>query len=269
MLIGLHSTLRTTQAQGHDSNDMPPLETFQPDYSAPGFVGDEALQYDQLEGEQQQPRRRGRQPRQVVEAADAAAAAQAARAAQLAAAGPGADAAEAAGLGGAGAQLLVQQAAAAAAGAEELSEEDLLMGQEEPPGVWDYEAGGWALHWAKGVFCRAFAGGSSAATLVRALHVELSINCTVCISCMHCSLHPPPVTTAAGCSQPCITVPAFDQHNALNYTVICFARVCRPGASADHHRARPLDEPYAAGVAATKQGRGRLSHPMEQLGVHA
>ncbi|WIA40917.1 hypothetical protein OEZ86_004577 [Tetradesmus obliquus] len=131
----------THQAQGHDSNDMPPLETFQPDYSAPGFVGDEALQYDQLEGEQQQPRRRGRQPRQVVEAADAAAAAQAARAAQLAAAGPGADAAEAAGLGGAGAQLLVQQAAAAAAGAEELSEEDLLMGQEEPPGVWDYEAG--------------------------------------------------------------------------------------------------------------------------------
>jgi hypothetical protein len=119
---------------------MPPLETFQPDYSAPGFVGDEALQYEdqdlgQLDDVQQQPRRRGRQSRQAIEAADA----QAARAVQLAAAGPGAEAAAAAGVGGAGAQLLVQQAAAA--GAEDLSDEDLLMGQEEPPGVWDYEAG--------------------------------------------------------------------------------------------------------------------------------
>jgi hypothetical protein len=131
------------QAQGHDSNDMPPLETFQPDYSAPGFVGDEALQYDdadleQLEDAEPQPRRRGRQSKAAIEAADAQAAASQ-RAAQLAAAGPGANAAAAAGVGGAGAQLLVQQAAAA--GVEELSDDDLLMGQEEPPGVWDYEAG--------------------------------------------------------------------------------------------------------------------------------
>jgi hypothetical protein len=40
----------------------------------------------------------------------------------------------------------VQQAAAA--GAEDLSDEDLLMGQEEPPGVWDYEAGGRAVFFA-------------------------------------------------------------------------------------------------------------------------
>jgi hypothetical protein len=122
------------QAQGHDSNDMPPLETFQPDYSAPGFVGDEAMQYDdsnleQLEDAPQQPRKRGRQSKAATEAADAQMAA-AARAAQL----TGAEAAA----GGAGAQLLVQQAAAAV---EELNDDDLLMGQEEPPGVWDYEAG--------------------------------------------------------------------------------------------------------------------------------
>jgi hypothetical protein len=122
--------------QGHDSNTSPPLDTttaFLPDLEAAGFVGEEALAEMQ----------------QQLDAAEAAAAPAAASPMNLQAAVAAAQqqqqwplpaSRKAAGLGvllptqGTEGEQLVQQQ-----GEEE--EEELFPGGEEPPGLFDYEAG--------------------------------------------------------------------------------------------------------------------------------
>ncbi|KAF8062765.1 PAPS4 [Scenedesmus sp. PABB004] len=108
----------THQAQGHELTDQPPLDSFIAGLGAPGFVSDEAL--DDLAGpagQQQQQLRPQLQQQQ-----------------RPGAAGAGGALLEAAPPPGAGGVLLP----------EEADDEELELG-DEPPGVYDYEAG---LPWA-------------------------------------------------------------------------------------------------------------------------